>query len=1366
METKDSLRFQFDVRLLFEQQMVDARVRNVVYALLRQLISFRFRVCSAPFSQAQVHNGSPSRGLKESTCALYVMPIIASYTMSPQTQLDLNFALQSNIPVIKVAVQLDSKVNNISSALPRFHHQAFVEVHNIVGNEFNQQNLVALLYRFIPKTIHRRYEENNIELPEDFNNPWPFSAQDVAESSNPVGSTNTADNSATEVENLDETNKTFDDLALNIGVDDNINNLDDSSKVDQSTDDKYLKAALSKGKKAWGRSKIMIVGEGRAGKTALANSIIGKDFDDTASTIGINLVTCDVKYATVGGDKASWSEYSKPDKELEAALVEMILNEKAGRIPSHQPDAIVKSGQAAKSMFDDVDPLTVQVNTTIYQESDSASNQSSHIEEDTEIKSNFLTQAKLRTANLEPVSSVDSRLTPATEKPAQSSVTESISNQLSIATTKAKNNKPVDDELVMKCLANNIKTDSKFVLSIFDFGGQSVFNVIHPFFLTRYGVYLIVFNMQWFLDPDERIRMECISYLTFWVNSVVIHTLNDREETAPIIFVGTRGDLVVSPADHESISTFLYQTFRSSIAWPFVLENSRTQGVNGTIDMFFFPINNRLGRKDANLIKLLQVIEDRLDVSDYIHEERPLTWLKLLDQMTAQKEFCLTFADIVSLAEDCDVDPVSLPQVLHLFHEMGIVMWHEEDDLRDVIILNPIEYFVTPATVVICKHSPSLTDTIYHSLDIHKKCMKLHYHDWSVMINKGMLSNKLLEAFLQPSTSNAQQAVIVKKLMIKYGLLVPLLSSISISTKELSTEEQTSYLAPALLPESAVVDQDPLDDFWFDVLLGANTFFFVFTASKQLEQETTLTNDDLKTQGFLPSGLFERMICKAVSWSQQTSASVDSSAMFSMEVFELHKEQAILCFGNQRFRLTLHTAWNCMQVDVEGASPVAVHERLRNLLEKIIRECMKSLRVFTTVPFLATNETQTPLVTIAKSTNALLAFSKQMLHIRLSQVLLAGKQHSAFNLKSGGAGRRVLLSNADLMSRYGCWLENTKILSQYDIFLSYRWGAHDSYFTQSLFDRLTLYSVGDSHRAVSTFLDTYRLKEGRTFQSEFGKALSSSLMAVPIVSHDALRRMKDHNPQAEDNVLAEWILCLLCYQQGSTTTQVEPAKRTKPGARIRKVVPILFGTIQSDGCIGNFFSENIIDELPNIHPAATLALVHQIADAETVELLNSSSWRDITVKAIVAGLCKYMCLLPWEFGNDPLLMLSTCADRIVQNLIESIQEEMEIHQPIPSAAVSAPVASALVSAAAVLEKDITIGVDPKIDVHNKTEPSALSIKDIVARIKEELDIDKTNFAEVFEEAANYLSQDVQNHFLTLKSLKEKAYYLAEQIGIS
>ena len=52
-------------------------------------------------------------------------------------------------------------------------------------------------------------------------------------------------------------------------------------------------------KKELRRSKIMIVGEGCAGKTAFANSIIGKIFEETESTVGINTFLCSVTHAAL-----------------------------------------------------------------------------------------------------------------------------------------------------------------------------------------------------------------------------------------------------------------------------------------------------------------------------------------------------------------------------------------------------------------------------------------------------------------------------------------------------------------------------------------------------------------------------------------------------------------------------------------------------------------------------------------------------------------------------------------------------------------------------------------------------------------------------------------------------------------------------------------------------------------------------------------------------------------------------------------------------------------------------------------------------------------------------------------------------------
>jgi septin family protein len=94
---------------------------------------------------------------------------------------------------------------------------------------------------------------------------------------------------------------------------------------------------LQQESRSWDRSKIMIVGEGRAGKTALANNIIGKPFQETVSTIGINQFTCDVKFARTGN--GAWSEHTTPDKNYEAAIAALMRDVEKEKRMDHSVSA-------------------------------------------------------------------------------------------------------------------------------------------------------------------------------------------------------------------------------------------------------------------------------------------------------------------------------------------------------------------------------------------------------------------------------------------------------------------------------------------------------------------------------------------------------------------------------------------------------------------------------------------------------------------------------------------------------------------------------------------------------------------------------------------------------------------------------------------------------------------------------------------------------------------------------------------------------------------------------------------------------------------------------------------------------------------
>ena len=60
-------------------------------------------------------------------------------------------------------------------------------------------------------------------------------------------------------------------------------------------------AAFEKTGSAWNYTKIMMVGEGRSGKSTFSIRIIGDPFVETDSTIGIDQLTCVVNKVAANG---------------------------------------------------------------------------------------------------------------------------------------------------------------------------------------------------------------------------------------------------------------------------------------------------------------------------------------------------------------------------------------------------------------------------------------------------------------------------------------------------------------------------------------------------------------------------------------------------------------------------------------------------------------------------------------------------------------------------------------------------------------------------------------------------------------------------------------------------------------------------------------------------------------------------------------------------------------------------------------------------------------------------------------------------------------------------------------------------------
>jgi heat shock protein 1/8 len=1031
-----------------------------------------------------------------------------------------------------------------------------------------------------------------------------------------------------------------------------------------STTDKQISEAVDKGKKEWGRSKIMIVGEGRAGKTALSNSILGREYQPTDSTIGINNFTCSIGSARIKGEGGKWSEYAdlKNKKQLEMEIAKLVFAEKEKISPSDPKPNISKS----------IDELLMKQTQGGYMDED---NRSSELPEENEsfkpakalsdTTGNDSREGNvIRPRNIGSTvdRGIDKKMGKPTEKKGFFSGIKSMlrgkprkNEEISVKKDlvrasetefEASEDKStadngdvlsVDNEAVIEFLGETECSESKFILSVFDFGGQNVFNVIHPLFLTRFGVYLLVFNMEWLQDDAPRaVRDRCLQTLTFWLNSVTVHTLNDANgKITPIFFIGTRKDIVTSAHDHVRISTLIYNAFSRSVAWPYVIENSSAEGPNGLIDLCFFPINNTLGNQDPTLNKLYQQIEKAVDDSDYVHVERPLNWFGVLDALKAQQLPYLSLSKVHEIVKSCHVPEEQLEILLKFFHEMGILMWFNNDEvLKEVVVFDPIEYFVKPSTVIICKHGPDMSDGIHHVLEIHREVRKTHPREFCEMTDHGLVSEGLLTALLRPYQENL---IYIKQLMLNYGLIVPLQLSAfdhGDSAERLSASEIV-YLAPALLPEWPKNDNPKKE-------LLSSQFHFLFSASTEFVRSTNISLEDCRKHGFLPHGLFEKLLSKLIAWSVATSNFVTRETLYGC-----FKNYAELAIGNQSFTVSVDYEFHLISVSVHGNNPAVVHDRLKQLLSEVIKESLKSLKFISVLPFHCSNA------------NSSSAHQDDIILLRLSQVRSVVEKKSTLSLRTS-TGQEVLTSHKAI-SLYPVWISSYLVWDDYDIFISYRWGQQDSKFTLAFYDRMTLHSVeSQSQRCIKAFLDTKKLEIGDNFQLYFVKSLKNSLIMTPIVSSDALAKMcLMKSEDDEDNVLIEWICGLVCCKSNETAHN---KSATPTQTRLRKIIPICFGSYGNDGIIRNFFEDNLIEKLPSIVPNACIKKAKQLLTRNGVTV-SFDIVENKSVKLIVQEITRFLCVCAWEVQKEHKQhMIAVLAEKIVPILNDTVQKDQEACQ--------------------------------------------------------------------------------------------------------
>ncbi len=719
----------------------------------------------------------------------------------------------------------------------------------------------------------------------------------------------------------------------------------------------------------WNRSKIMLVGQGRAGKTALANNLAGRWMGETASTIGAEQMDMMLFYGGVKGGRLE--EYERPKQELEALLAEL-------------------------SYYDD------------YQDSNETSPKLNHIQVSRSSKDVFVDKSPLINTGLPPVD----QITPRKKEKREKEYT-AITSPIKLHDIK------LDEVDLHYRKLQEVDTASSYKLLLVDFGGQSIFNVLHGFFMSRYGVYLVVFDMELFLSVDAAGRESCRKELKFWLNSITMHTSDSTagtNKTASVAIVGTRGDKVRKEEDHEMISSELENLFGDMKVWKSLMWYERRGGKDKKLS--FFPNNNALTKDNAVSEELLRSVEQSLGTADYMKREIPMLWIKILDEMKGLQCSYLSYEEVLQmikgkyknvrgrgvLAKEGDSEEatwieIEVREILRFLNDMGMLMWIEEKGLEDVIILDPINYLVKPATTILCKHVATKDDpyrTRHVIAEIHGESKKDYGEDWMRMLEYGAASEVLVKDLLKryydyqgrsnKAYKNANEDEMRDKvmlLMMKYGLMV---------------QSSAMYFIPSLLPpdpskilvnkDSAITQNilsrlsrrkaiisSPLSQ-------ALNFSLFFHLSESKLFAHDVVSCVELQRKGFLPSGLFERLVGP---FTQSLIDKVDGGDASSESLDKLFRDNKLiiglqdkiqLVYKHHVVRLLNSLEENRIEVEMELHNEEdmseeekqeeremmsRIYEDVIEIVERVLRECYSSLQVITMIP-LPDNRQQTSVI--------------------------------------------------------------------------------------------------------------------------------------------------------------------------------------------------------------------------------------------------------------------------------------------------------------------------------------------------------------------------------------------------------------------
>ncbi|XP_071944704.1 uncharacterized protein [Antedon mediterranea] len=279
----------------------------------------------------------------------------------------------------------------------------------------------------------------------------------------------------------------------------------------------------------------------------------------------------------------------------------------------------------------------------------------------------------------------------------------------------------------------DLKVDSnKFVMHIWDFGGQPIYHVIQRIFMVSYAVVCVVFNMNEGLNAPAKVRdpttgkvyehrMTNLDFILFWIRSVFVNVRKGKNNK--IMLIGTHYESLGKTEQErqqrvKEIENILWKALEGK---PF--EDMVYQGE-------LFTIENSVSFEKSGASKIILQIQKLVQMMILTF---PIKWLQVLleIQQLRKAKLYLPTSEINDLLARCKITDRKL--FLEYLHDIGEILFYPDDKiLKEKIVIDlmgVVDKFKTIITVIDPSIQPSLKQ-LWRNLNGGKLDERLLQHIW------------------------------------------------------------------------------------------------------------------------------------------------------------------------------------------------------------------------------------------------------------------------------------------------------------------------------------------------------------------------------------------------------------------------------------------------------------------------------------------------------------------------------------------------------------------------------------------------------------------------------------------------------------